>query len=151
MIRKIKIYTTNGMPGTIDTNATTLAGIKPLLRERNINFEGMKMLVGETKNELSMDESVLPEGDFKLYLMPAKTKSGVDFDDMEDNIENIQTNLQRVEDKVDQVLSALKNASTATSYSTPSVASASTISMEDQREIEKLKALAGGSSNSDWD
>ena len=151
MIRKIKIYTTNGMPGTIDTNATTLAGIKPLLRERNINFEGMKMLVGETKNELSMDESVLPEGDFKLYLMPAKTKSGVDFDDMEDNIENIQTNLQRVEDKVDQVLSALKNASTATSYSVPSVASASTISIEDQREIEKLKALAGGSSNSDWD
>lgn len=151
MIRKIKIYTTNGMPGTIDTNATTLAGIKPLLRERNINFEGMKMLVGETKNELSMDESVLPEGDFKLYLMPAKTKSGVDFDDMEDNIENIQTNLQRVEDKVDQVLSALKNASTATSYSVPSVASTPGISIEDQREIEKLKALAGGSSNSDWD
>ena len=151
MIRKIKIYTTNGMPGTIDTNATTLAGIKPLLRERNINFEGMKMLVGETKNELSMDESVLPEGDFKLYLMPAKTKSGVDFDDMEDNIENIQTNLQRVEDKVDQVLNALKNASTATSYSVPSVASTPGISAEDQREIEKLKALAGGSSNSDWD
>ena len=151
MIRKIKIYTTNGMPGTIDTNATTLAGIKPLLRERNINFEGMKMLVGETKNELSMDESVLPEGDFKLYLMPAKTKSGVDFDDMEDNIENIQTNLQRVEDKVDQVLNALKNASTATSYSVPSVASTLGISIEDQREIEKLKALAGGSSNSDWD
>ena len=151
MIRKIKIYTTNGMPGTIDTNATTLAGIKPLLRERNINFEGMKMLVGETNNELSMDESVLPEGDFKLYLMPAKTKSGVDFDDMEYNIENIQNNLQRVEDKVDQVLSALKNASTATSYSESNVASASTISMEDQREIEKLKALAGGSSNSDWD
>lgn len=151
MIRKIKIYTTNGMPGTIDTNATTLAGIKPLLRERNINFEGMKMLVGETKNELSMDESVLPEGDFKLYLMPAKTKSGVDFDDMEDNIENIQTNLQRVEDKVDQVLNALKNASTATSYSVPSVASTPGISIEDQREIEKLKALAGGSSNSDWD
>lgn len=151
MIRKIKIYTTNGMPGTIDTNATTLAGIKPLLRERNINFEGMKMLVGETKNELSMDESVLPEGDFKLYLMPAKTKSGVDFDDMEDNIENIQINLQRVEDKVDQVLNALKNASTATSYSVPSGASASVMSIEDQREIEKLKALAGGSSNSDWD
>ena len=151
MIRKIKIYTTNGMPGTIDTNATTLAGIKPLLRERNINFEGMKMLVGETKNELSMDESVLPEGDFKLYLMPAKTKSGVDFDDMEYNIGDIQTNLQRVEDKVDQVLNALKNASTATSYSVPSVASAPGISIEDQREIEKLQALAGGSSNSDWD
>ena len=151
MTRKIKIYTTAGIPGTIETNVSTLGELKPLLRQREINYEGMKMLVGETKNELSVDEATLPTGDFKLYLMPAKTKSGVDFDDMEDNIENIQTNLQRVEDKVDQVLSALKNASTATSYSVPSVASTPGISIEDQREIEKLKALAGGSSNSDWD
>ena len=60
MVRKIKIYTANGMPGTIETNATNLGGLKPILRERNINFDGMKMLVGETKNELSMDESILP-------------------------------------------------------------------------------------------
>ena len=148
MIRKIKIYTTNGMPGTIDTNATTLAGIKPLLRERNINFEGMKMLVGETKNELSMDESVLPEGDFKLYLMPAKTKSGVDFDSMDENIDEILEKVENIEEKLDKVLNLLSN-----SISTPSVASpVSSLSAEDQREIEEVRRLAsGGSSSNEWD
>ena len=150
MVRKIKIYTANGMPGTIETNATNLGGLKPILRERNINFDGMKMLVGETKNELSMDESILPEGDFKLYLMPAKTKSGVDFDDMEDNVEHITTTVNRIEGKVDSILAKLNASTSATSYVTPS-APATSISMEDQREIEELRKLAGGSSSEDWD
>lgn len=150
MVRKIKIYTTSGMPGTIETNATTLAGLKPILRERNINFDGMKMLVGETKNELSMDESVLPEGDFKLYLMPAKTKSGVDFDDMEDNVGDITSTVHRIESKVDSILAKLNASASATSYVAPSVL-ATSISMEDQREIEELKKLASGSSSEDWD
>ena len=91
MTRKIKIYTTNGMPGTIETNVSTLGELKPLLRQREVNYDGMKMLVGETKNELSQDEAILPEGDFKLYLMPAKTKSGVDFDEMKETLERIES------------------------------------------------------------
>ena len=150
MVRKIKIYTANGMPGTIETNATNLGGLKPILRERNINFDGMKMLVGETKNELSMDESVLPEGDFKLYLMPAKTKSGVDFDDMEDNVDHITSTVNRIESKVDSILAKLNASASATSYITPS-APTPPISIEDQREIEELRKLAGGSSSEDWD
>ena len=150
MVRKIKIYTANGMPGTIETNATNLGGLKPILRERNINFDGMKMLVGETKNELSMDESVLPEGDFKLYLMPAKTKSGVDFDDMEDNVEHITSAVIRIENKVDSILAKLNASSNATSYITPS-APTPPISIEDQREIEELRKLASGSSSESWD
>ena len=150
MVRKIKIYTANGMPVTIETNATNLGGLKPILRERNINFDGMKILVGETKNELSMDESVLPEGDFKLYLMPAKTKSGVDFDDMEDNVEHITSTVIRIESKVDSILAKLNASANATSYVAPS-APVTSISMEDQREIEELRKLAGGSSSEDWD
>ena len=146
MVRKIKIYTANGMPGTIETNATNLGGLKPILRERNINFDGMKMLVGETKNELSMDESILPEGDFKLYLMPAKTKSGVDFDDMEDNVDHITSTVNRIESKINSILDKLN----ASANATPS-APVTSISMEDQREIEELRKLAGGSSSEDWD
>lgn len=144
--RKIKIYTTSGMPGTIETNVATLGELKPLLRDREINVDGMKMLVGETKNELSVDEAVLPETDFKLYLMPAKTKSGIDFDDLEENIENI-------EDKVDRILgivSNLKSKLTVAPTTPKVVASTSTISTEDQREIEELKRLAEGRS-SEWD
>ena len=142
-MRKIKIYTTAGMPGTIETNISTLGELKPLLRQREINYDGMKMLVGETKNELSVDEATLPEGDFKLYLMPAKTKSGVDFDEMEDT-------LYRIENKLDRVLSKLDNVS-CEGKSSEKVYVANIISAEDQREINELKRLAAGGSTSEWD
>ena len=145
MTRKIKIYTTAGIPGTIETNVSTLGELKPLLRQREINYDGMKMLVGETKNELSVDEATLPTGDFKLYLMPAKTKSGVDLDEMEEAIE-------RIENKVDRILSKLDsiNASSVV-VSTTSSKVADPISLEDQREIEELRRLAGESIKPEWD
>ena len=144
MTRKIKIYTTAGMPGTIETNVSTLGELKPLLRQREINYDGMKMLVGETKNELSVDEAVLPTEDFKLYLMPAKTKSGVDFDEMEEAIE-------RIENKVDRILSKLDSINTSSVVSTSASKVADPISLEDQREIEELRRLAGESKKPEWD
>lgn len=144
MTRKIKIYTTAGIPGTIETNVSTLGELKPLLRQREINYDGMKMLVGETKNELSVDEATLPTGDFKLYLMPAKTKSGVDLDEMEEAIE-------RIENKVDRILSKLDSINTSLVVSTSAGKVADPISLEDQREIEELRRLAGESEKPEWD
>ena len=144
MTRKIKIYTTAGIPGTIETNVSTLGELKPLLRQREINYDGMKMLVGETKNELSVDEATLPTGDFKLYLMPAKTKSGVDLDEMEEAIE-------RIENKVDRILSKLDSINTSLVVSTSAGKVADPISLEDQREIEELRRLIGESEKSEWD
>ena len=145
MTRKIKIYTTAGIPGTIETNVSTLGELKPLLRQREINYDGMKMLVGETKNELSVDEATLPTGDFKLYLMPAKTKSGVDLDEMEEAIE-------RIENKVDRILSKLDSINTSLVVSTTSASKeVDPISLEDQREIEELRRLAGESGKPEWD
>ena len=144
MTRKIKIYTTAGIPGTIETNVSTLGELKPLLRQREINYDGMKMLVGETKNELSVDEATLPTGDFKLYLMPAKTKSGVDLDEMEEAIE-------RIENKVDRILSKLDSINTSLVVSTSADKVADPISLEDQREIEELRRLAGESEKPEWD
>ena len=144
MTRKIKIYTTAGIPGTIETNVSTLGELKPLLRQREINYDGMKMLVGETKNELSVDEATLPTGDFKLYLMPAKTKSGVDLDEMEEAIE-------RIENKVDRILSKLDSINTSSVVSTSASKVADPISLEDQREIEELRRLAGESKEPEWD
>ena len=144
MTRKIKIYTTAGIPGTIETNVSTLGELKPLLRQREINYDGMKMLVGETKNELSVDEATLPTEDFKLYLMPAKTKSGVDLDEMEEAIE-------RIENKVDRILSKLDSINTSSVVSTSASKVADPISLEDQREIEELRRLAGESKKPEWD
>ena len=151
MTRKIKIYTTNGMPGTIETNVSTLGELKPILRQREVNYDGMKLLVGETKNELSQDEAVLPEGDFKLYLMPAKTKSGVDFEEMEDSIDRIVADVERIEDKLDEVLSLLKNGVNI-GFVASTTSQTDFISPEDQREIEEVRRLAsGGSSSNEWD
>ena len=144
MTRKIKIYTTAGIPGTIETNVSTLGELKPLLRQREINYDGMKMLVGETKNELSVDEATLPTGDFKLYLMPAKTKSGVDLDEMEEAIE-------RIENKVDRILSKLDSINTSLVVSTSASKVAEPISLEDQREIEELRKLAEEFEKPEWD
>lgn len=147
MTRKIKIYTTNGMPGTIETNVSTLGELKPILRQREINYDDMKLLVGETKNELSQDEAILPEGDFKLYLMPAKTKSGVDFDEMEDSINRIAEDVEMIEVKLNKVLELL-----TTPISAPVSVSQTTLSAEDQREIEEVRRLASGvSSSNEWD
>ena len=144
MTRKIKIYTTNGMPGTIETNVSTLGELKPILRQREVNYDGMKLLVGETKNELSVDEATLPTGDFKLYLMPAKTKSGVDLDEMEEAIE-------RIENKVDRILSKLDSINTSLVVSTSASKVAEPISLEDQREIEELRKLAEEFEKPEWD
>lgn len=74
--RTIKIYTTLGSPGSIETNVRTKVDLMPLLVDRGIDTNGMKLLIGETRNELSEDTAILPEGDFKLYLVPSRTKSG---------------------------------------------------------------------------
>lgn len=74
--REIKVYSTSGLSGALTTNVSTLGELRPLLMERDINTSGMKMLIGSTKLELSEDSARLPEGDFKIYLMPQKTKSG---------------------------------------------------------------------------
>lgn len=136
-MRRIKVYTTVGVSGTIDTNVRTLGELKPILSEREIDYSGMKLLVGETRNELNVDDAILPEGDFKLYLMPQKTKSG----GLENDIESLQDSIDIVENKVDRILSILDNG--RTSESKPSAKNS--VSYEDQEAIEDLKRLSGNS------
>lgn len=93
--RKIKVLSTIGVSGTIETNVTTLGELKPLLAQREIDYSGMKMMVGETRNELSLDDAVLPEGDFKLYLMPQKTKSG-SIEGLVERLYDIATELEEI-------------------------------------------------------
>ena len=141
-MRQIKIYTTVGTGGTIDTNVRTLRELKPLLMEQGINFDNMKLVVGETKAELSLDEALLPESNFKIYLMPAKTKSGVDFDEMEEKIEEMEIAVSRIESKVEQILAKVN------SNSCNSAVASKPLSQEDEESIAELRRLSGG--NSGW-
>lgn len=143
MTRKIKIVTTVGISGTIETNATTLRELKPLLRQREISYDGMKLLVGETKNELSEDVAILPEGDFKLYLVPSKTKSG----GLDDDIEDINERLERIEENQEEILSILRGGNYGATAKA-NVAPSQPMSFEDMQDLEDIKKLAN---NSDWD
>jgi len=133
-MRKIKIYSTVGASGSIDTNVRTLGELKPLLRQREINYDGMKLLVGETRNELSVDESILPEGDFKLYLMPQKTKSGNDLEDALDALEDAENAISNAREAI---IEALGNGNVNSGIK-------GSTSYEDQKALEDLRSLANG-------
>ena len=148
MTRKIKIVTLNGISGTIETNVTTLAELKPLLSARSIDYSGMKLLVGETKNELSEDVAILPQGDFKLYLTPAKTKSGSiesTLEEIQEDVEAIDLRLELIsesfealKDKVEEILALLCNKSV--NNITPNVTQ--NLSFEDLEDIRDINQLA---------
>lgn len=133
-MRKVKIYSTVGTSGTVETNVRTLGELKPLLRQQGINYDGMKMLVGETRNELGVDEAVLPETDFKLYLMPEKTKSGVDFDAI---IEALDEASESIQEAKDAVFAAQRDMRKSSSQARTSQ------SYEDQEAFEDLARLSG--------
>ena len=107
--RKIKVLSTVGTNGVIETNVTTLGELKPLLRRMDIDYSGMRMMVGETRNELSLDEAVLPEGDFKFYLMPSKTKSGASASDFLTRIASEMATLADLFEGLGNVLSDKKD------------------------------------------
>lgn len=135
-IRKIKVVTTSGISGTIETSVTTLGELKPLLRERNIDYSGMKLVVGSTRNELSINDAALPEGDFKLYLMPHKTKSGGN---------RVSLILNQIADLFDQLADAVEEGVPVASSLVKS------LSAEDRADVEDLNRLAGNSTSYDED
>lgn len=131
-MRKVKIYSTNGSSATIETNVTTLGELKPLLSGYEINYVGMKMMIGETKNEIERDDAVLPETDFKLYLMPEKTKSGFDLEDIENEIIAIKDRLDDLFEMVSDLHSSKRSNKSSVS------------SNEDAESWNELNALATG-------
>ena len=75
-MRKIIVYSTKGKSGSFESDAKTwgeiqsdviriVGGLDNLIATENVN-----------KTNLGHQDSVLPEGDFKIFLRPSKTKSG---------------------------------------------------------------------------
>ena len=138
-MRKIKIYSTVGVSGTIETDVRTLGELKPILRQREINYNGMKMLVGETRNELSVDEAVLPEVDFKLYLMPEKTKSG----SVVSKLERLAEIFGEAQEICEDLASEIEDNGGDISSSSVVSSTSKALSFEDMEAIEDLKRLQG--------
>ena len=138
-MRKIKIYSTVGVSGTIETDVRTLGELKPILRQREIDYTGMKMLVGETRNELSVDEALLPEIDFKLYLMPVTTKSG----SMSSKLERLAQIFEEAQGICEDLAIEIEKLEVNNQTSTPTNSSKG-LSFEDMEAMEDLKRLNAG-------
>lgn len=78
MSRTVTVYSTSGSSEgqTVATEATNWRSLQEDLGRASINYNGMKAIIGETKHTLESPEATLPEGDFRLFLMPVRTKSG---------------------------------------------------------------------------
>lgn len=90
MSRKVTIYNTIGDNAReIYTSANNWGGLSQDMDRNNIPHRDMKAVVGESQVTLESSEAVLPEGEFSLFLMAGKVKSGNDEDliDGENGIE----------------------------------------------------------------
>src|SRR6267378_8646398 len=77
MTRKWTIYNTIGNNQTTgETSGNTWGDLQSELNRRGISFSGMKVVVGETQVSLESSAAQLPEGEFTLFFMPQKVKSG---------------------------------------------------------------------------
>lgn len=83
MARRIITYSTLGdNMKEIYSNATTLGALQPDLTSNGIRFEGMKLMTNPGQVTLESLQAELPEGEFQLFIMPNKVKSGnIDEDD----------------------------------------------------------------------
>jgi hypothetical protein len=81
MTRKVTIYNTAGAnEQVIESSAMTWGDLQIDLIKNNVRFENLQAVIGETQNTLGSTQSLLIDGDFTLYLIPQKVKSG-DYDE----------------------------------------------------------------------
>ena len=77
-MKTIIINQTTGAPAlTITTIAQTWGELQNELVNNNVSLSNVKAVVGETRITLESNSAVLPTGNFNLYLLPKKTKSGM--------------------------------------------------------------------------
>lgn len=88
----VTVYNTVGQnKKEVRSSATTWGELQDDLNAAGVSHRGMSVVVGETQNTLESSQAVLPEGDFTLFLMPQKVKSGwTDLNDLVDNEEGIE-------------------------------------------------------------
>ena len=82
-MRKIIVYSTKGKSGSFESDAKTWGEIQSDVKRIVGNLDNLIATENVNKTNLGHQDSVLPEGDFKIFLRPSKTKSGAtDFSSM---------------------------------------------------------------------
>lgn len=85
MARRIITYSTLGdNMKEVFSNAMTLGDLQPDLTSAGVRWEGMKLMTNPGQVTLESLQAELPEGEFQLFIMPQKVKSGYSDDELVD-------------------------------------------------------------------
>lgn len=78
--RVVTIFTTLGKNAQEFKSAgSTWEEIQKDMKHLNFDYSGMKVVVGDTRLTVESPRAVMPEGNFTLFFMPVKTKSGAEY------------------------------------------------------------------------
>ena len=89
MSRTVTVFSTSGdsRGQEVVTAAANWGALQSALgaAQPSINYQGMKAIEGQTRVTFESNDAILPEGDFRLFLMPIRTKRGGDPKDTYEN------------------------------------------------------------------
>ncbi len=133
MARKIVVFSTKtNKSSSVMSDATTWGEFKGEIS--SFLNEEMVATIVETKNQLVSNEALLPEGEFKLVLTPAKTKSGGEVIDIASVFAEFR---EKVDRAFEEILESIENGD----HSSSSLNSSE--EEELQREAAKIKKELG--------
>lgn len=82
MKHNITIYSTRGGVKNLSSDADTWGDLKPEVASLYSDIDSLIPTEGTNKTTFESRDSVLPEGDFVLFLRPKRFKAGTNLDDM---------------------------------------------------------------------
>lgn len=74
--REVTVVSTRGERKIISTSATKWLELKKQVEDAGYNLNNSKCMESIRKNTLESKDALLPEGNFHLFIMPYKSKSG---------------------------------------------------------------------------
>jgi len=84
-MRKVTIYSTIGNDmKEVMVSSMNWGDLQGELSRNGVNSNGMKAIIGDSQLTLESNQAELPMGDFTLFFMPQKVKSGAWNDDEDD-------------------------------------------------------------------
>lgn len=138
MARKIVVFSTKtNVSKSVISDATTWGQLRGEIG--SMLNEEMVATILETKNQLVSFEAILPEGEFKLVLTPAKTKSGAEIIDTASVLQSLK---EKWNQAFTDVMNEIEDGDHSTDIEIDSSSSA-TLSASDKAAIEKLKRELG--------